>query len=335
MKPRLHAPKFWHKPSLLGTLLSPLGKLYGMLSGMMQSQAVPFRTSIPVFCVGNVTLGGAGKTPVTLAITELLHNLKETPHLLSRGYGASVPHPILVDPSRDTPGTVGDEPLILARHAPTWVHANRANSAKRAVTEGASVLVLDDGLQHSSLIRDTCFLVIDTDYGLGNGHIFPAGPLRETLDAALHKSHAIIALGNAPLRLPVTHNLPVFRAVATPTPEWEILRNQIVFPFAGLANNSKFFRMCESVGMRITDRASLPDHHIYTRDEAKLLIHRANLLGAIPVTTEKDAVKLHPDERKLVHVLPVTLTWENRMELLQFLITRIADFRNAPPSLMF
>lgn len=332
---RLTAPRFWHRPSLLGSLLSPLGILYGRISGLMQSQTVPFRPNIPVFCVGNVTLGGAGKTPVTLALTSIFQQLGETPHLLSRGYGAPLTGPLRVEPERDTPASVGDEPLLLARVAPTWVNPSRAASARLAMHDGASLLLMDDGLQHGGIARDTNMLVIDTDYGLGNGHIFPAGPLRETLSDALAKSHAIVALGAAPLALPVAHTLPVFRARIAPTALWETLRGAQVFAFAGLANNDKFFRMCSAHGMHIADSASFPDHHRYSDADVKLLLHRASLLGATPVTTEKDAVKLTPEQRARITVLPIELHWENRMDVLQYLIGRLAAFRNAPPTLSF
>lgn len=335
-KLRFRAPGFWHRPSSrLGKLLSPLGTLYGAASTVLQTQTVPFRANLPVLCVGNVTLGGAGKTPATIALTAILQDLGEKPHLLSRGFGAAIASPVRVDLSRHTAKEVGDEPMLLARYAPTWVHPSRAASAKLAMIDDATVLLLDDGLQHGAIQRDTAFLVIDTDYGLGNGYICPAGPLRETLEAALHKSQAIIALGKAPLRLPVAYTLPVFRALTRPTAAWESLRDRPVFAFAGLANNSKFFRMCESMGMHILDRESYPDHYDYTRAEVRLLIHRANLLGATVVTTEKDAVKLHPDERAQVHVLPIELVWEDKGAITRFVADALTKFRSAPPTLSF
>lgn len=336
MKLKLDAPGFWHHPSLLGTLLSPLGTLYGHISSTLQSQTVPFRPNLPVFCVGNVTLGGAGKTPVTIALSEILHSLKETPYILSRGYGATLTSPVHIDLAHHTAAQVGDEPLLLARHAPTWVSPNRAASSRLIMHEGkATVLLLDDGLQHGAIARDTSFLVIDTDYGVGNGKVIPAGPLRETLAAALKKSDAIIALGKAPLALPEPHGLPVIRATTRPTAAWAALDGHYVFAFSGLANNRKFFRMCAANGMKIADSVSFPDHHDYTRAEVKQLLHRAHLLGAVAVTTEKDAVKLHPEEREQVQVLPIELVWEDRMEILQFVIARLARFRNALPTLSF
>lgn len=332
---RLKAPAFWHKPSPLGTLLAPLGNLYGRISALMQSQTVPFRPTIPVFCVGNVTLGGAGKTPTTLALVDLLLALGETPHILSRGYGANLASPVRVDPARDTAATVGDEPLLLAHKAPTWANPSRANSARLAMNDGATVLLLDDGLQHGGIVRDTSFLVIDTDYGLGNGKILPAGPLRETLDAALQKSHAIVALGEAPLTLPVQHALPVFRARLHPSDTWQTLRGQPVFAFSGLANNDKFFRMCKAQGMHLIDAVGFPDHHRYTRDELKTLFQRAAELGARVVTTQKDAVKLHPEDRDCLTVLPIATLWENPAALRQFITDRLTTFRQAPPTLSF
>ncbi len=335
MMPQLKAPAFWHKPSLLGTLLSPLGKLYGKVSAVMQSQTVPFRTNIPVFCVGNVTVGGAGKTPSTLALVDLLTSMGETPHILSRGYGAKLTNPVRVDLATDTPSTVGDEPLLLAHKAPTWVNPSRANSARLAMNDGATILILDDGLQHGGIVRDTSFLVIDTDYGLGNGHIIPAGPLRETLEAALQKSHAIIALGEAPLKLPIQHHLPVFRARLHPSDIWQTLRDKPVFAFSGLANNDKFFRMCKAQGMRVIDAHGFPDHHTYTPEDIRTIYRRAAELGAHVVTTQKDAVKLTPEERVGLTILPIATLWENPPALQQFITARLHHFRSAPPTLSF
>lgn len=335
MKFRLTPPAFWHKPTLLGNCLAPIGNLYGAFSALLQSQTVPFRPSIPVICVGNATLGGAGKTPITLALTALLQRLSETPHILSRGYGAEIISTVRVNLQTDTPQTVGDEPLLLARAAPTWANPNRGASARLAMMEDASLLLLDDGLQHGGITRDTSFLVIDTDYGLGNGHIIPAGPLREKLESVLEKSHAIIALGHAPLALPLPHTLPVFKAKTIPSPAWESMRNQYVFAFSGLANNEKFFRMCKSLGMHVVDSAGFPDHHPYTRADVKLLLHRAHLLGATPVTTEKDAVKLTEAEREKIVVLPITIAWENEAAITAYLQERLRSFRAAPPTLLY
>lgn len=337
---RFKAPSFWHQPSLLGTLLSPLGRAYGAISALMQSQAVAFRASVPVFCVGGAVLGGAGKTPVAAALAFMCKELGETPHMLSRGYGANIEGSLRVDSTLHTAEQVGDEPLLLARVAPTWVSPQRATSARLAMNDGATVLIMDDGLQHGGIVRDTSFLVIDTDYMLGNGQIFPAGPLREKFVDTLEKSHAIIALGNAPLRLPeacvqAAKKLPVFRANTTPTAAWEAMRNQHVFAFAGLARNEKFFRMCAAAGMQVVDSVSFPDHHPYTRAEAKMMIRRAELLGAIPVTTEKDAVKLHPEERAKITVLPLGLVWENAQSVATFIQGRLASFRAAPPTLLY
>jgi tetraacyldisaccharide 4'-kinase len=325
---RFSAPRFWHHPSLVGTALSPLGMLYGTISKLMQDYTVPLSAQIPVISVGNVTLGGAGKTPVTLALAEMLSAMGESPHILSRGYGgSSLSEPMQVKPEMPA-SHVGDEPLHLSRHFPTWVYPIRAESAMRATKAEASVLLLDDGLQHSSLRRNLSFLVIDSDYGLGNGQIIPAGPLRESLAAALTKTDAVIALGTNPLRVKLPENLPQFRAHIALDPLWQTLRGRSVFAFSALANNDKFFRTCTTSGMQLADMVSFPDHHLYTRDEIRHVLHRASLLGATPVTTEKDAVKLTPEERAQVTILPIHVAWENPAAMQQFLRDHCAKARD-------
>jgi tetraacyldisaccharide 4'-kinase len=325
---RFSAPRFWHHPSLIGTVLSPLGMMYGTMSKLMQDYTVPLSAQIPVISVGNVTLGGAGKTPVTVALATMLSAMGESPHILSRGYGGST----LTAPEAVTPdlpaSLVGDEPLLLARQFPTWVYPVRAESALRATQAGASLVLLDDGLQHSSLKRDLSFLVIDSDYGLGNGHIIPAGPLRESLAAALAKSDAVIALGDSPLRVKIPASMPQFRARLAQDSIWQTLRGRSVFAFSALANNDKFFHACIKSGMQLADSVSFPDHHPYTRDEVRHVLHRASLLGATPVTTEKDAVKLTQEERAQMIILPIHVAWENYAAMQQFLRDKIQSWRN-------
>jgi len=321
---KLHAPRFWDKPSLLGTLLSPLGLIYSGIVSTRQLRTEAATVPAPVIAVGNVTLGGAGKTPVTLALADLLKTMGRHPHILSRGYGSEAPpHPVEVDTATHNPSEVGDEPLLLARAAPTWVHPSRHASALRAIGRGADCLLLDDALQHHALHKDVSFLVIDTSYGLGNGQVFPAGPLREPLEFALDRTSAIVALGPDPLRVHLPQIKPVFRALLKPSPLWDTLKGKPVIAFAGLARPEKFFTMCERAGMKLLRSYPFPDHHPYTRLELSRLIDHAAEREATLVTTEKDYVKLAPEDRARVTALPVSIMWQDEPALQQFLADRL------------
>jgi tetraacyldisaccharide 4'-kinase len=325
-----NTPAFWDTPGGLGSLLAPLGSLYALLGRLQVRFHPPSHANVPVISIGNVTLGGAGKTPVAISVSKMLQEAGETPHLLSRGYGAEIRVPIQVDPDLHSAVMVGDEPLLLARAAPTWAYPDRAQSAKKAAAAGASVLVLDDGLQHYSLHRDLSLLVIDTTYHLGNGQIFPAGPLRESLASALAKTDAVIALGESPLRLAIPSHIPIFRAAYVPGPEWAELKGKPVIPFAGLARPEKFFTMCEKQGLAVVERYPFEDHYRYTRRQANILLERAQLMNATLVTTEKDAVKLNPDDRKRMKVLSIQLLWQDEGAFRSFLLSRLADIKRSP-----
>ena len=323
---KLRAPKFWDRPSLLGTLLSPLGLIYAGIASYKQSKTTAEKVVAPVIAVGNVTLGGAGKTPVTIALAAILQRMGYAPHLLSRGYGGEeLRAPVRVDPDLHSALMVGDEPLLLARAAPTWVFPERVASARAAIAQGANILVLDDGMQHHAIAKDLSLLVIDTSYGIGNGEVFPAGPLREPIDFALDRTSAIIALGSDPLRVQLSQVKPIFRAALVPTPEWAQFKGKPVVAFAGLARPEKFFAMCEKAGMAVVSRFSFPDHHPYSRVDANHMIEHAQMMNATLVTTEKDMVKLHPDDRANIIALGVNVMWQDEPALEEFLRERLSN----------
>lgn len=324
----MRTPAFWHQPSMLSTLLSPLGMLYGAASLIAQSTRVPEHADVPVIAVGNAVLGGAGKTPVSLSLGEILLKLGETPHFLSRGYkGNRHTNPQCVNPAKDSFREVGDEPLLLAEIAPCWVHKTRALSARAAHKAQASACIMDDGLQHTSLHRDIAFLVIDTAYGNGNGQIFPAGPLREPFSASLNKAHALVLIGAQPLPWHVPSHIPQFRATLEPDSSWQTLYAKPVIAFAGLARPEKFFHLCTAQGMRVVEQYPFPDHHAYSDSDIDALLVRATRMNATLVTTRKDAVRISAAQRAHIKTLPVHLVWQNQPELESFLKTTLAAVR--------
>jgi tetraacyldisaccharide 4'-kinase len=310
----MRAPAFWWKPTpdVVAHMLSPFGALYGAIASHRMGKAGA-RVGTPVICVGNFVAGGAGKTPTAIAIARELLRAGETPFFLSRGYGAqsAVAAPLVVDPSIHTSLDVGDEPLLLARAAPTIVSADRVAGAREAVAKGASVIVMDDGLQNPSLAKDTRIAVVDGGVGVGNGLCIPAGPLRAPLAAqfAMIDALVIIGEGEAGARIESIANqrkTPVIRARLAPDADASArLRGQRVLAFAGIGRPEKFFATLESVGAKVVGTRSFPDHHPFSVDELSELSRQADANDAILVTTEKDQARIGASFA--TEVLPVTL----------------------------
>ena len=306
----MKTPRFWKKPSVLGYLLWPLSVLYRLGNDASRSHHKPITAPLPVISIGNVTAGGAGKTPTALALLPMLQALGTTPHFVTRGYKAAAPLTAHRVADSDDTSTVGDEALLLARLAPTWVGRDRLASARAAKEAGATHVVCDDALQHYRLKKDISFLVIDGPYGLGNGFLLPAGPLRETLDEALARCHAVVMIGEDVKHLAERISLPVFRAKLTPTIAPEALNGKKWLAFAGIGRPEKFFETLRGLHATLAGTHSFPDHHHYTAEDMAALTAEAARLGAQLITTEKDAVKLTPEQRAMVTVLPVMLTFD-------------------------
>lgn len=312
----MQAPRFWTgpEPRLAARLLAPAAGVVAVAGWLRRRVVQPARLPAPVICVGNVVVGGAGKTPTTLAICERLAALGLAPHVLSRGYGGVVGGPHKVDPLRDTASEVGDEPLLMARRAPVWVGRDRRASGLAAAAEGADVLVMDDGFQNPSVVKDLSLLVIDTGYGHGNGRVMPAGPLREPLGWAFARADAAIMIGDRPERgdWPWTPpGFPVLRARLSPALEGDGLRDRPVLAFAGIGRPEKFFRTLRGMGARVLETIPFDDHEPYSAAILARLDSRARALGAELVTTEKDAMRLPPAFAQRVRVVPVTLGFAN------------------------
>jgi tetraacyldisaccharide 4'-kinase len=273
---------------------------------------------VPVICCGNASVGGAGKTTLVL---ELAHRLSSrSVHCLLRGYGGSARGVRRV--KADDPATlVGDEALLLAAVAPTWIGADRAVSAQAAVRAGARVLLMDDGLQNPTLEKTISLLVIDGRTGFGNGRVLPAGPLRETVGAAASRCQAAVLIGpdatRAAMRLP--SDLPVFRADLVQDESVAALAGRAVVAFAGIAVPEKFFAPLREAGAVLVAARPFPDHHVYIPRELNALLAEARARQAILVTTPKDAVRLPSAARSEVTVVGVRLTWREPEQIDQLL----------------
>jgi len=309
----MRAPGFWsgERWSPLPLLLSPLAALYGAATARRMARQ-GWQAPVPVICCGNATAGGAGKTTLALDLGQRLAGRGIAVHFLLRGYGGRAKGPLRVDLARHSSRDVGDEALLLAAERPAWVSADRGAGAQAAVTAEAQAIVMDDGLQNPTLEKDLSLLVIDGNYGFGNGWIIPAGPLREPVAAAAARCRAAVLIGEdetgALAKLPP--GLPVLRANLRPGPEAGLLAGQPVYAFCGIANPRKFFATLQEAGAVLAGRQAYADHYPYDEGDLRELLTEADRLRAILVTTRKDFVRIPPAFRARVTVVTVRLEWE-------------------------
>lgn len=323
-------PAFWWRDgSLAATLLAPFAAGYGAIAAKRMAQPGA-RAALPVICVGNFTLGGAGKTPTVMMLAKMLQAAGERPCCLSRGYGGDNPGPKFVDAQTDTAAAVGDEALLLARVAPTIVSRDRVAGAK-AVTN-VSVIVMDDGLQNGSLAKDFTIAVIDGRRNIGNGKVFPAGPLRAPLSAQLARTDALLVIGdggNAESVLRLAGPRPVFHGRLAPdAAAMTALKSRNVFAFAGIGDPEKFFDTLTKAGIAVTQRKAFADHHRFTGEEAAELEMQAEHEGLTLLTTEKDHARMSGDPvlaslATRAQVLPVTLVVEEADALRTLVLKKI------------
>ena len=316
---------WWRKPGLASALLSPVAAIYGAVatSRMMRGGK---RVGVPVLCVGNFTLGGSGKTPAVITIAKMLQDAGERVFCLSRGYGGSIGGPTLVDAHAERAAEVGDEALLLARIAPTVVSRDRIAGADLARAQGATVVLMDDGLQNGSIAKDFTLAVIDGRRGLGNGKVFPAGPLRAPLAAQWEHCDALLVVGEAiecgeVIAGAEARSKPALNAKLVPdAAAVTALAGKRVLAFAGIGDPEKFFSTLSAAGIDTPRHIAFPDHHRFTTEEAAHLVMQADEGGLELVTTEKDHARLMHDAGlaalcQRAHVLPVTLEFETPGEI--------------------
>ncbi len=306
----MRAPRFWDRDGLLPALLAPAALVYATATAR-RLRRPGFRAPVPVICCGGATAGGAGKTPLALDLGSRLLARGRRVAFLTRGHGGAARGVLRVDPANHDAMLAGDEALLLAALAPTFVCADRAATARAAVAGGADVLVMDDGLQNPGLRQDLALLVIDGGAGFGNGRVIPAGPLREPVSMAAARCRAAVLIGDdaagALARLPAA--LPVLRARLVAEAD-AALHGARVFAFAGIARPEKFFATLRQGGAELVACRGFADHHRFTASQLDRLLAEANAAGAEPVTTAKDAARLSPAYRARVRVLRVRLAWD-------------------------
>lgn len=322
------APKFWQagSTSSLPRLLQPLSALYGLGNRLNQRITAAQEIGAPVISIGNLVAGGAGKTPTAIAIAQRLVALGRHPQIVSRGYGGKLSGPVRVDLARHTAADVGDEALLLAAAAPTWIGSNRPAAARAAVAAGADCIIADDAHQTYALARRLSLLVIDGGYGFGNGLQLPAGPLREPIEDGISRCDAVVVIGPRSVPLPDFGRRPVFAATLEPNAADAVrLRGRSVLAFAGIGRPEKFFTSLQQIGATVAQTATFPDHAPYSPDTVMRLVETAHKLNAIPVTTAKDHVRLPAKARQMVDVLRVALTFADPQRVDDYLSSRLTD----------
>ena len=313
----MRPPAFWANapdhPGIFAHLLSPLGAAYAAATARRVQQP-GYRAKIPVICIGNLTAGGTGKTPTTIALLGRLAQRGHTAiHVISRGYGGRLVGPVRVDPTLHSAADVGDEPLLLAAFAPTWVAKDRAAGVQAAEAAGAQAVLLDDGFQNPTVVKSLSVIVVDASAGFGNGRCIPAGPLREPVQTGLARADLVLSIGAATdqtrfsalwgSQIPVPH-LQGHLSPLKMGMDWQGLRS---LAFAGIGNPEKFFATLRGEGAVLAATVSLDDHQPLSPALMQRLEAQAKSLGAQLVTTEKDAARLPDAFRAKVLTLPVRL----------------------------
>jgi tetraacyldisaccharide 4'-kinase len=334
----MREPAFWYRPpSWMSGLLLPLGAVYGWVAGQrLQGEGVD--AGIPVFCVGNYHVGGAGKTPTVLALANLLRDLGETPVVLSRGYGGRLHGPVRVDPGRHLAADVGDEPLMLARTIVVVVARDRVDGVALARSLGASVILMDDGFQNPAITKDAALIVIDASRGLGNGRVFPAGPLRAPLPPQLARTDALIVIGAGTAAKAVAAAVaaagrPVLSArLKADEASVAALSGKRALAFAGIGDPARFFNTLRASGIAVVRQRAFADHHPFPRGEIEGLIAEAKRDALTLVTTEKDLARLQgggglPDWARDIVPFKVTLEFDDPAQWRKLVTDRLVQAR--------
>ncbi|MFY0595338.1 MAG: tetraacyldisaccharide 4'-kinase [Cognatishimia sp.] len=335
----MRAPDFWQsppeRPGMKARMLAPLGALYAQATRQRVSKPAEFKADVPVLCIGNLNAGGTGKTPTTIALLQRLQARGIEAHVVTRGYGGSLDGPIQVDERSHKAAETGDEPLLLAAFAPTWVAKNRQAGAALAQKNGAQIILMDDGFQNPSLHKDASIIVVDAQRGFGNGRCIPAGPLREPVATGLARADLVLSIGSEAAQSTFSKTwgsqiaLPHAKAKLTPLQTGMDWTGTPFLAFAGIGYPEKFFQTLRGLGATLLQTHALDDHQPLTSSLLTRLDADAQRLGAQLVTTEKDAVRLPPNFRYRVLTVPVRLELADWAPI-DALLERLLPKENAP-----
>ena len=316
----MKTPDFWRTNNLAARLLSPLGELYAFATKLRLRLKKSQKVNIPVICIGNLTAGGTGKTPTAISLALMLQNAGIYPNFISRGYHGTLKN-VQVNPSLHTPEQVGDEPLLLADIAPTFINADRYLAALQAQNNQAQCILMDDGFQNPSLYKDLSFLVVDGAYGFGNRKCIPAGPLREHIASGLKRAQGILIIGEDEHGISQTLGIPCFKGRVVPQPP--ALKNNRVIAFAGIGRPQKFYISLSELGIEIVKTFDFPDHHYYTPEELNNILDIAKQEKAEVITTSKDFVKIPSALKPHFKVLNIGIQWQDPITLQNFILEKI------------
>jgi len=326
----MRPPKFWNRGGKwhpLAMALFPLSKIWAGVAARRLRKGRWETLPLPVICVGNINAGGTGKTPSVIALAGFLTARGLSVHVVSRGYGGSEIGPLRVDERSHTVAQTGDEPLLISAFCPTWVAKDRAAGAKAAVEAGAEVILLDDGFQNPALKKDLSIIVVDAEVGFGNGHVMPAGPLREALNSGLARGDVLLSIGSPQAQEKLTANWPQIagkprlEAMLKPLQMGMDWQGQRVIAFAGIGRPGKFFATLRAEGAEIIEAHAFTDHATFSDTILQRLLKESRQKNAQLVTTEKDAARLPASFRPEVISLPVRLEIPNE-ELLEDLMKK-------------
>lgn len=301
----MRAPKFWNKYGLIPRLLWPAEQMWIRETRRRLANIEGEKLDVPVICVGNINVGGTGKTPSVIAILDLLTQMGKRAHVVSRGYGGSRKGPVLVEEYTHTAAEVGDEPLLISAFGPCWVAEDRLAGAKAAIAAGAEVILLDDGFQNPQIVKDFSIVVVDAVVGFGNERVMPAGPLREPLADGLARADVVLTLGSDSAQENVNVDIPRWKAAIKPLEtgmEWQDTR---VIAFAGIGRPGKFFATLKGLGANIVATHEFADHAPYSSAALQRMKAEAVAKNAQLVSTEKDIARLPEDFKREVIALPV------------------------------
>lgn len=324
---KLTSPSYWksrHNP--ISLLFFPISVLYQLGSKIRKLFSVPYRAKIPVVCVGNLTVGGGGKTPLVMTLAEKLSQNGVNVHVTTRGYGGYLLGPVLVEPDKHVSAEVGDEPLLLARLVPTWVAKNRTSGIKAAEEAGADLVLLDDGLQNPTFKKDFKIVCLNEYYKFGNKRVFPAGPLRETLSEGFKDVKAICYYGDetkwlkrysSEIPIHICHHQMDEKLLSS-------LKKTSLIAFSGIETPDKFFEFLRESNLDVIEKKAFPDHYEYTEDDVKELLQMASDKGARLVTTLKDWIRLDSENRQKITPVMTNIACDS----MDSLVKEIMDLRH-------
>jgi tetraacyldisaccharide 4'-kinase len=300
----MKTPTFWNQNTFISKLLAPISIIYGMATQHRIKSTIPYKSKAKVICVGNITAGGVGKTPISIALAKQYLNQGKKVFFLTRGYKGKIKN-ILVDLQKHSPEQTGDEARLLAQTAPTIIAPNRKLGAKLAESYGAEIIIMDDGFQNPTLHKDEAYLIFDGNIGIGNGKIIPSGPLRETLENGIKRATKVIIMGEDKTNLKSQITIPCYSGKIIP--EKIDLPTQNLYAFAGIGHPKKFYDTLQNLGYNVVKTKDFEDHHAYTKQEIDELIKQAKSQNLTLITTEKDFVKI--EDTSNIYCLKISATW--------------------------